>query len=128
MTARATILAFIASLLITTPALAQVKGGPEDFARKRVETVKKATKISGQQEKELIALFIETINKRDEIFASRRENGENQEQSRTRIQKVRDEEMTKIKKILSPEQAKAYTDYLEKMRQETGQRQVDQKK
>ncbi|MDR2414699.1 MAG: hypothetical protein LBD64_06910 [Odoribacteraceae bacterium] len=128
MTVLVKILAFIASLLFALPTFSQVRGTPEDFARKRLENVQKATKISEQQEKELIALFLDTMNKRDEAFAARRENGESREVSQAKIQKIRDEEMAKIKKILSPEQAKAYTDYLEKMKQEAGQRQVDQEK
>ena len=123
---RMKILPLIVSILLATPALSQVKGGPEDFARKRVEIVMKATKISEQQEKALTTLFLETIARRDEIFADRQPGGGKETQAK--IQKLRDEETAKIKKILSSAQFKAYEAHLEKLKQEAEQRRIDQEK
>ncbi|MDR2130394.1 MAG: hypothetical protein LBP56_04395 [Odoribacteraceae bacterium] len=120
------IITLIASILVASSAVAQQRGTPEEFAKKRVETVKKELSLTGQQEKELAALFLETIHKRDEIFASRRGNNETREQTQERLKKVKDEEKAKIQKILSPDQFKAYTAFLEKQRKEAERRGKEQ--
>jgi hypothetical protein len=109
-------------ILFTLAATAQQKGTPEEIAGKRVDNVKKAVTLSGQQEKELRALFLQTLEKRDVLFANRRDNGESREESEKKFQKVKDEENAGIKKILTPAQYKAYTAHVEKQHREAEQR------
>ena len=122
------VIVWIAFVFFALNATAQLRGGPEDFARKRVENMKQAVTLSVQQEKEIIALFVETLAQRDETFAARRESGETREAVGAKLQKLRDEETAKLKKILNPEQFKAYTAYLEKQREEATRRGQEQER
>jgi LAS superfamily LD-carboxypeptidase LdcB len=105
-----------------TNVIAQQRGTPEEMIQKRVDNIKKEVKLTADQEKKLAAIFLETLNKRDELFASRRGSGETREAAQEKFRQVKEDENAKIKKLLTAEQYKAYTSYLEKQQKEAEQR------
>ncbi|MDR2130393.1 MAG: hypothetical protein LBP56_04390 [Odoribacteraceae bacterium] len=113
-----------AMLAFTLNATAQQGGqrmSPEEMLKRRVETVKKELKLTGEQEKQVTTLFRETQKKQAELF----QNGggrENREANREKFQKLQEEENAGMKKILTEEQFKSYTAFLEKQRKEREER------
>jgi hypothetical protein len=108
-------------------ATAQQRGGgqrmsPEEQVKQRVETVKKEVKLTEKQEKEVTTLFTDTQKKRAEMFQNRQGGGGNWEANREKFQKLQDEENAAMKKILTEEQNKTYTAFLEKQRKEMEER------
>ncbi|MDR1415021.1 MAG: hypothetical protein LBI96_04335 [Odoribacteraceae bacterium] len=101
-------------------ATAQTRGTPAEMIQKRVDNIRKEVTITDDQAKKLSAIFLETMNKRDELFASRGTDG--REAAREKLAKVKEDEEAKIKKLLTADQFKAYTAYLEKQRKEAEER------
>jgi hypothetical protein len=104
---------------------AQQRGGqrmsPEEMVKQRVEAVKKEVKLNEKQEKEVTTLFTDTQKKRTEMFQNR-QGSTDRNANREQFQKLQDEENAAMKKILTEEQYKTYTAFLEKQRKEMEER------
>jgi hypothetical protein len=124
------IVILIVTTLLALDAAAQVRGTAEDQVKKRVENVKKAITLTAEQEKKVTAIFMATLDKRDEIFAGSRGSRENREAGQEKLLKVKEEENASLKKVLTGEQYTAYLAYLERERAAAEQRrkQVEQQK
>ena len=93
---------------------------PEERVKQRVEAVKKEVKLTADQEKQVTTLFTESQKRQVELFQN--SGGGNWEANREKFQKLQAEETENVKKILTEEQFKAYTAYVEKQRKEMEQR------
>lgn len=92
---------------------------PEQQATRMVERLNQELKLTEKQQKDLKTWFTESYKKRNETFEK---NKENREAMRTQMQKDREANEAKLKKVLTEEQYKTYKANEEKRQKERQQR------
>jgi len=94
---------------------------PEEMADRQIEQIKETLDLSNTQEKQMHALIMENFEEMGKMREEMQNSGGGFEGMREQMQKVREEQDTKVKAILSDEQWEKYQTYQEERRSRRGQ-------
>jgi periplasmic protein CpxP/Spy len=88
---------------------------PEKLAKRQTEQIKETVDLTGDQEKQVYALNIES-GKKMRALREKMQDGGRAEGMREMVEKIRKEQNEKMKKILTEEQWGKYEEYLKERR------------
>lgn len=110
-------------MLFSLNMMAQQRGGGnfnfEERMKQQIESLKKELALNDKQVQEVTDLLKESGKKTQEVMKNSQGN---REQMREKMTKMREEENASMKKILTEEQFKKYTDYQKKQQEEREKR------
>ena len=119
----------LAMMLVLTSFSVQAQGqaqgqrrefNPEQSATRQADRIKEACKVDDAQYKKLHDLFLEEANKQKAQMEAMRQQGQQGQRGsfdREAWQKRQEEQLAKIKAILTPEQYAAYEEAMKQMRE-----------
>lgn len=118
-------LLLLSVIVFATVAMAQNQGqrsfDPKERAKRQTEELTKALGLNKDQAKKVLELNTKMGEKMSAMWSEARNGGGDREAMREKMTKVREEQNTEMKKILTEDQYKKYEKYLEEQRARRGQ-------
>lgn len=116
---------FIIFFLGTTFSMAQNRGGQRNFdpvksAERQTAELKEALGLSSDQETKVYEIALKGANKIAELRKEMQSGNGSREEIRASFAKIRKEQNTEMKKVLTDDQYKKYEKFLEEKRSQRG--------